>query len=333
MDTSCHLLANFTIVEILFWVTPLYLSPNLSIPTGREPMRIVTRPDFDGVVCAVLLFNAENITKPTYWVEPSDVQKNLVTIQADDILANLPYSENCALWFDHHFSNKPEKPVPGLYEIAPSAAGLVFRYYKDRLSHDFTELVEQADKIDAADLNKDEVLHPEKYPYILLSMTISGSVPADEPYWNRLVELLGSQDIESILKDPEIAQRCKNQVRNNNRFKELLLTHTKMEGNVSITDFRPLTDIPQGNRFLSYCLYPDSVVNLKIRYDHKDRNKVIASAGHSIFNRNCNVNVGLLLSNFEGGGHEKAGSCSFHVSKMDEYLPKIITVLKENKPI
>ena len=294
-------------------------------------MRIVTRPDFDGVVCAVLLLNAENITKPTSWVEPSDVQKHLVTIQKDDIIANLPYNENCALWFDHHFSNKPEKPIAGLYEIAPSAAGLVFRYYKDRLTKDFTELVEQADKIDAADLTKDEVLYPDKYPYILLSMTITGSIAADEPYWNHLVDLLGKQDIDHVLKDAEIHQRCKDQIKNNDQFKDLLLTHTKMESQVSITDFRALAQIPQGNRFLSYCLYPDSVVNLKIRYDNRDPSKVIASAGHSIFNRNCNVNVGLLLSHFEGGGHEKAGSCSFHVSKADDYLPKIIKALKDNK--
>ena len=78
-------------------------------------------------------------------------------------------------------------------------------------------------------------------------------------------------------------------------------------------------------------LYPDSVVNLKIRYDNQDREKVIASAGHSIFNRNCHVNVGSLLSNFEGGGHEKAGACAFHVSKADDYLPKIINALKNDK--
>ena len=294
-------------------------------------MRIVTRPDFDGVVCAVLLFNAEEITKPTYWVEPSDVQKNLVTIEPGDILANLPYNDLCDLWFDHHFSNRPDKPIAGLYEIAPSAAGLVYRYYKDRFSKDFAELVSQADKIDAADLNKDEVLHPEKYPYILLSMTISGSDPADEPYWNKLVTLLGKTDIDGVYLDPEICARCDSQVEKNNRFKDLLIAHTRMEGSVSITDFRPLADVPQGNRFLSYCLFPDSVVNLKIRYDNHDRSKVIASAGHSIFNRNCNVNVGLLLSHFEGGGHEKAGSCSFHMSKADEYLPKIIAALTENK--
>ena len=295
-------------------------------------MRIVTRPDFDGVVCAVLIAEAENITQPIYWVEPSDVQKGNAEIKKGDILANLPYNENCALWFDHHFSNDPHTAFEGLYEMAPSAAGLVYRYYKDRLKRDYAELVAQADKIDAADLNREEVLHPENHPYILLSMTISGTETIDEAYWNRLVDLLSRQDIKEVMADPEVQDRCKAQIRKNEAFKSLLQQHTRLEGHVTITDFRPLTLVPQGNRFLSYCLYPESVVNLKIRYDNQDRSKVIASVGHSIFNRNCHVNVGLLLKKFEGGGHEKAGSCSFDVGKADTYLPEIIRVLKENKP-
>jgi oligoribonuclease NrnB/cAMP/cGMP phosphodiesterase (DHH superfamily) len=294
-------------------------------------MRIVTRPDFDGVVCAVLIFEAEIITKPTYWVEPSDVQKGLVNIEKDDILANLPFNENCALWFDHHYSNQLDIAFKGLYEIAPSAAGLVFRYYKDKLKRDYSELVKQADKIDAADLSKKEVLHPENYPYILLSMTISGSEVLDEPYWNHLVGLLGKHPFKQVMKDPEVSRRCRDQVEKNNEFKILLQQHTRMEGAVSITDFRPLHYVPQGNRFLSYCLYPEAVVNLKIRYDNQDRSKVFASVGHSIFNRNCNINVGLMLKLFEGGGHEKAGACSFHVSKAEDYLPRIINILKENQ--
>jgi oligoribonuclease NrnB/cAMP/cGMP phosphodiesterase (DHH superfamily) len=65
-------------------------------------MRIVTRPDFDGVVCAVLLYEAENVNVPVKWVEPNDMQKGIVDIHEGDIVANLPYDERCALWFDHH---------------------------------------------------------------------------------------------------------------------------------------------------------------------------------------------------------------------------------------
>lgn len=294
-------------------------------------MRIVTRPDFDGVVCAVFLFEGERITKPTKWVEPSDIQKGLVNIHSGDIIANLPYHENCSLWFDHHFSNKINKPFNGVFKIAPSAAGIVFDYYKDKFKRDYKELVKQADKIDSADLSEDEVLRPENYPYILLSMTISGRESTDESYWNKLVDLLRHYDIGHVLENPLVHRKCDDMVKQNNHYKELLKKYTRMEGHVSITDFRPLEKAPMGNRFLSYCLFPNAVVNVKIRYDNKDRTKLIVSAGHSIFNLNCKVNVGLLLSKFEGGGHEKAGGCSFHDSKADDYLPKIIEALKQNK--
>jgi oligoribonuclease NrnB/cAMP/cGMP phosphodiesterase (DHH superfamily) len=294
-------------------------------------MRIVTRPDFDGVVCAALLYETESINKPTQWVEPNDMQKGLVEIFEGDIIANLPYNENCSLWFDHHYSNQPRWEFKGAFKIAPSAAGVVFNYYQGRFTHDYTELIEQADKIDSADLTKDEVIHPENYPYVLLSMTISGRETWDEAYWNHLVALLRKKDIGDVMEDSQVSQRCREVVEQNNRYKVLLEKHTRMQAHVAITDFRDLDKTPPGNRFLSYCMFPDSIVNVKIRYDNADRTKLIVSVGHSIFNQKCRVNVGELLSRFEGGGHEKAGSCAFHAAKADAYIPKIIEALIRNQ--
>ena len=137
-------------------------------------MRIVTRPDLDGVVCAVLLKDAEKITEPVKWVQPNDIQKGLVDIRQGDIIANLPYDERCSLWFDHHYTNRITRPFKGAFELAPSAARVIFKYYKQRLQRDYSELVNEADKIDSADLSMAEVLYPEKHPYLLLSMTIFG---------------------------------------------------------------------------------------------------------------------------------------------------------------
>ncbi|HSO66942.1 MAG TPA: exopolyphosphatase, partial [Desulfatirhabdiaceae bacterium] len=95
-------------------------------------MRIVTRPDFDGVVCAVLLYDVLNIEEPVLWVEPSEVQKGQVAIRPDDVLANLPYSPVCAMWFDHHFSNEISVPFKGAFKIAPSAAGVIFDVYRSK---------------------------------------------------------------------------------------------------------------------------------------------------------------------------------------------------------
>ncbi len=295
-------------------------------------MRIVTRPDFDGIVCAVLLKDAERISEPVKWVQPGDMQKGLVEVVPGDILANLPYDERCSMWFDHHYSNRIETSFDGAFKIAPSAAGVVFDYYKQGFQNDYRELVAETDKIDSAQLSMEEVVHPEKHKYILLSMTISDWRESEILYWNRLVDLLGQNEIEQVLQDTQVKEHCEGVIEQNVIYKDILYNYTKIKKHVSITDFRSLDPAPNGNRFLSYSLFPETVVSVKIRYDRQDREKVILSVGHSIFNRNCNVNAGLMLSAFEGGGHRGAGACNFHISKADEYIPKIIDILLENEP-
>jgi len=295
-------------------------------------VRIVTRPDFDGIVCAMLIRATEPIDQPIKWVAPNDMQKGRVVISDDDIIANLPYHENCALWFDHHYTNRIDRPFQGLYRIAPSAAGIVCEYYRERLPRDFCELITATDKIDSADLNLDEILHPEKYPYIILSMTIFSDEPSEEPYWNHVVDLLSKQDIQNILSDPEVEQRCQQVIQNNQHYEALLSAHTIIKGVVSITDFRDLDRMPEGNRFLIYSMFPESTVNVKIGFENPNRNRVVVKVGHSILNRDCHVNVGHLLSQFEGGGHRGAGACRFDKAKADDFIPKIVDALTQNTP-
>jgi len=294
-------------------------------------MRIVTRPDFDGIVCAVLLYEALDINEPVVWVEPNDVQKGLVNIQNGDIVANLPYSEGCALWFDHHFTNQIDKPFEGAFRIAPSAAGIIFQYYQSSFQRDYSELVQAADKIDSANLTLDEVLHPEKYPYVLLSLTISNEIQPNEPYWNRLVELFSEYDIHQVLENAEVKQYCQNVVTQNDLYVGFLQEHTRLNQQVSITDFRPFDNPPGGNRFLVYSLFPESAVNVRIRYEGCNKDTVVVNVGHSIFNPKCNVNVGLMLAQFDGGGHRGAGSTRLSAGKADEGIQQIIDCLVENE--
>ncbi|MGD8343178.1 MAG: DHH family phosphoesterase [Desulfobacterales bacterium] len=294
-------------------------------------MRIVTRPDFDGIVCAVLLYEALDITEPTLWVEPNDVQKGRVDILSQDIIANLPYDERCALWFDHHFTNQIDTPFNGAFETAPSAAGIILKFYKERFRRDYSELVQAADKIDSANLTLDEVLHPEKYPYVLLSLTVSNEAQPNEPYWNMLVELFREQPIQQILENIEIKQHCQDVVVQNDRYVDALNQHTALNQHVAITDFRPLDNPPFGNRFLVYSLFPEASVNLRIRYENQKKDMVVINLGHSIFNPGCNVNVGLMLAQFGGGGHPGAGSARIPQSKADDILSQIIDQLLLNK--
>ena len=294
-------------------------------------MRVVTRPDFDGVVCAVLLMDALQIGPPVIWVQPSDMQHRRVEIQNGDVIANLPFHENCSLWFDHHYSNQPKTPVKGKFAIAPSAAGIVYEYYRERLERDYGELVHQTDRIDSADLTLDEILHPEKYPSVLLSMTITNHDPLERRYWDHLVNLLRSRSMARVIDDPEVKQRCQRVVKTNIAYEKALKEKTTLAGHVSITDFRELEQAPDGNRFLVYCLFPDCTVNVKIAYDEDHLASI--KVGHSILNRGCKVNVGKMLSAFEGGGHRGAGACRFAREKAPDYLKRIVHILQKNRPV
>jgi len=295
-------------------------------------MRIVTRADLDGVVCAVLLLEKEQITQPIYWVEPSEMQKNEVQIEPTDIVANLPYDKNCAMWFDHHVTNQQiAENFKGLFEIAPSAAGLIYRFYNKTFDFDYAELVHQTDRIDSADLTLDEVNSPEINPYLLLSMTLSSRNKEDFPYWNHVVEQLRTKPIEDVLQDPLINDRCSKVTEQNKTYKKLLNLHTTLNQHICITDFTGFEKAPKGNRFLAYSMFPETTVSIKITNHPTDPERIIVSVGHSIFNRGCNVNVGFMLSHFEGGGHRGAGSCNFHRSLKEKHLPNIIDILLKNE--
>lgn len=294
-------------------------------------MRIVTRPDFDGVVCAVLIADALDIEPPVYWVEPNELSKGTADIRPGDILANLPHHFRCDTWFDHHSTNRIERTFKGRFRESPSAARLVFEYYQGRFKRDFTELVYWADRIDSADFSQDEVLHPEKHTFVLLSMTVSGEAGREETYWDLLVRMLRAKDIARVVAHPEVAARCRNVVRQNSEYADWLRRFTRIEGRVAITDFRSLDPPPSGNRFLAYSLFPEAVVSVRIRYEDPQKQTVVVNIGHSIFNPNCNVHVGRLLAGFGGGGHRGAASARFPAARAASYLSRIITALVRNQ--
>lgn len=296
-------------------------------------MRIVTRPDLDGIVCAALLHEVEDITEPVRWTEPNEVQEGLISIKEGDILANLPFDNRCSLWFDHHFSSRIDEPFTGAFELAPSAAGVVFRYYQGRFDKDYTELIQATDRIDSADLSQEEVLDPASNPYFMLYLTIGQNDPTGQAYWNRLVDLIRKFDIETIMNDAEVRERCRKALDLNREFESGLKAHTRCVDHVSITDFRSLPDMVQGNRFLVFSLFPDTVVNMKILMEDPDRKRIVLKLGRSIFNRNCQVNLGMLLRRYGGGGHKGAGSARPAAADAEAVIQEILEILLENLPI
>ena len=96
-----------------------------------EKFRLVTRSDFDGLVCAVLLRYLGMIDEITF-VHPKDVQDGAVEITDRDILTNLPYAPAAHVVFDHHRSETIRNRWDGANHVidaaAPSAARVVYDY-------------------------------------------------------------------------------------------------------------------------------------------------------------------------------------------------------------
>src|SRR5437763_4972089 len=260
-------------------------------------MRLVTRGDLDGLTCAVLLSGQEDITAISL-VHPQDISDGRADIRPDDVIANLPYHPNCALWFDHHLHTAtPHVPVgfKGAFAEAPSAARLVYEYYGGEAAMpQFAELVRETDRLDSANLTPDDVLDPQGY--VKLGFTIDGrtGIGHFEDYFHDLVDLLrNAAPIEDVLDDPAVKARCMLIEGENQHFCEALRAHSRVDGNVVITDFRALDYTPIGNRFLVYALFPDVQVPARVDWG-PDRESPTLILGHSVFPRTCHRRRGVI---------------------------------------
>ena len=127
--------------------------------------RLITRSDFDGLVCAVLLKELDMIDDILF-VHPKDMQDGKIEVTARDITTNLPYVPGAHLAFDHHLSetirNKGDKDNHVIDARAPSAARVVYNYYggQRRFPGISSEMMEAVDKADAAQYVREEILEP-----------------------------------------------------------------------------------------------------------------------------------------------------------------------------
>lgn len=296
-------------------------------------MRLITRGDLDGLTCAVIITSNEPIDTVRL-VHPQDITDRRVEVTKNDILANVPYHPACAKWFDHHLltDNNPKPPAKfdGAYGLAPSAARLVYDYYGGVAKMpQFAALVAETDRLDSAQLTPADVTNPQGY--IRLGYTIDGrtGLGAFEDYFLLLLELLKSQPIEDVLRHPAVADRWQRIQAEEKKFRDATLAHSRLDGNVVITDFRSLEVIPAGNRFLVYTLFPQANVSLRVHWGPQKR-FVVAAIGHSIFNRTCKTSIGELTARYGGGGHRGAGTTPLDPTRADDQIAEIIAELKRN---
>jgi nanoRNase/pAp phosphatase (c-di-AMP/oligoRNAs hydrolase) len=285
-----------------------------------DKFRLVTRSDFDGLVCAVLLKELDAVDEIKF-VHPKDVQDGLIDMGENDITANLPYDRRVQRAFDHHVSETIRLEHMPLNYVnnpkAPSAARVVYDYYGGRTAfpHVSEELMRAVDQADSAQFTMEEVLNPTGWAllnFIMDSRTGLGRFrsfrTSNYKLMMELIELCRDRPIEEILKHPDVKERIDLLNIQRDKFIAQIRRCATVHKNLVVLDLREEKLIYCGNRFMIYALYPETNVSMYCIWGVKKMNTVFP-VGKSIFNRTCNTNIGALMLDYGGGGHDGAGTC------------------------
>lgn len=300
-------------------------------------MRLVTRSDFDGLVCGALLLEA-GIIDSWKFAHPKDLQDGLVEVSENDCLANVPFVPGCGLWFDHHSSEHERLALEGKFKgesrITPSCARIIYEYYggAERFPQ-YSEVMEAVDKVDSGNLTLEEILNPAGWILIGFLMDPRTGLGrwrqftiSNYQLMEKLLAACHTMRAEEILAMPDIQERVEVYQEQTEKFKDMVAGHTRVDGNVIITDLRGVDPIYTGNRFLIYSLYPEQNISAWI-VSGRGGKGCSAAVGYSVINRTASLNVGSLMLKYNGGGHKKVGTCQFSDENMAAELPKMLEEL------
>jgi nanoRNase/pAp phosphatase (c-di-AMP/oligoRNAs hydrolase) len=302
-------------------------------------MRFITRADFDGLACGVLLQHLGLIDEWKF-VHPKDIQDGLVDATDNDILANIPYVKGCKLWFDHHTSETErlgkKTYFEGVARLAPSCARVVYEYYGgDEKLGKFAEMIRYVDKVDSGDLTVDEVLSPRGWVLLGFVMDPRTGLGRFHNFTISNIELMKNLSqacletpIEKILAMEDVKERLEIYNTQNELFREMVTKHAVFKKNVLLLDMRGVGTIYAGNRFLIYTMYPEQNISVWV-VDGKDSTNAVITVGYSIINRSATVDVGSLLLKYGGGGHHQVGTCQIPSTEAERVLAEIIEKLQD----
>ena len=305
--------------------------------------RLVTRSDFDGLVCAMLLKELDLVDEIKF-VHPKDVQDGKVELSENDITTNLPFDKRVGLAFDHHESellrNKPEE-YEGKYIIegdAKSAARVVYNYYggAEKFKRVSEEIMLAVDKGDSADFTEDEILHPTGWVLMNFLMDARTGLGRFRNFrisnYELMMELIDycvDHDINQVLELPDVKERVDMYFEQQELFVEQLKRITKIHDKVAVIDLRNEETIYTGNRFMVYALWPEVEISVHVAWGFRKQNTAVM-IGKSIINKSSNFNIGELCLSYGGGGHANAGTCQLENDVVDGELPTIISKLNGN---
>jgi nanoRNase/pAp phosphatase (c-di-AMP/oligoRNAs hydrolase) len=300
-----------------------------------DKFRLVTRSDMDGLVCAILL-NELNLIDDIKFVHPKDMQDGKIEISDRDITTNLPYVPGVHLAFDHHFSETLRNKKHENYIIdpdAPSAARVVFDYYggKARFPSISDAMMAAVDKADAARFSKEDILEPQGWELLSFLMDARTGLGRFHDFrvsnYQLMMDLIAycrNHTIDEILQLPDVKERVDVYFEHAPKAKEQILRCGAVHKNLVILDLRDEKTIWATNRFMIYALFPETNISIHALWGLRQQNTVFA-VGKSIINRDSKTNIGMLMLQYDGGGHENAGTCQIDNDKAEAVLAELIT--------
>lgn len=304
--------------------------------------RLLTRSDFDGLVCALLLKEL-GILGSIKFVHPKDVQDGKIEVTEDDILTNLPYVRGCHLCFDHHSSEEIRSdgvvyPNHILMPDADSAARVLYNYYggRDVFPNISEHMMKEVDRADAAKFVREDILHPREW--VLLSFLMDPRTGlgrfhnfrvSNYQLMMQLIDYCREHTIAEILSLPDVRERTELYEHHHDNFVAQIQRCTQVHGKVVVLDLRGEEVIYAGNRFMIYALFPECELSIHVIWGLKQQNTVLA-VGKSILNRSSKAKIGDLLLGYGGGGHDAAGTCQIANESADLVLKEIVGLFNAN---
>ena len=302
---------------------------------SHEKYRLVTRSDFDGLVCAVLL-NELDMIDDIKFVHPKDMQDGKIEITDRDITTNLPYVAAAHLVFDHHASETVrvtgERDNRVIDPNAPSAARVVYEYYggKKTFPSVSDEMMAAVDKADSAQISRDEILHPKDWVllnYLMDSRTGLGRFRdfriSNYQLMMDLIKYCRDHGIDDILKLSDVKERVDMYLEHAVLAEEQIQRCATVHKNLVVLDLRGEETIFATNRFLIYALFPQTNISIHVMWGVQKQNTVFAT-GKSILDRGSKTNIGELMLTYGGGGHHAAGTCQVANEQADAALKELI---------
>jgi nanoRNase/pAp phosphatase (c-di-AMP/oligoRNAs hydrolase) len=309
--------------------------PELSL---NRTYRLVTRSDFDGLVCAALLKEL-GIIDEILFVHPKDVQDGKAQLTADDITTNLPYRPEVALAFDHH-SSEELRVVGGQHNRvmvadADSAARVVYDFFggRQRFPSVSGEMMEAVDRADAAKLSMDDILDPQGW--IMLSFLMDPRTGlgrfrdfriSNYQLMMQLIDHCLEMTIEEILESPDVAERVALYRKHAKPATEQIRRCSTVHGTAVVLDLRDEEIIHPTNRFLLYALFPQTRVSIHVLWGLRQQNTVFA-VGRSIVDRSSTLDIGALMLAHGGGGHNAAGTCQIANEDAEAILAQLVEAI------